>query len=302
MRRREFIALVGRAATTSPTLWPLAAFAQQPERLPLVGFLHIGAADMFVPIVSAFRNALTAAGFVEGKSVAIEFRWAEGRYERLPDLATELVSLRPVLIVAGGGQPTALAAKAATLTIPILFIGGDVTDSGLVASLARPGGNLTGIDLPGGLLEAKRLQLLLELVPKAVTIAMLIDPNSIIADKVAAEFLRIVRASGRLELVYWASSDSDIERSFAGMIEQRADALLVASTPYYNSRRNQIVALAARAGIPASYEFREFVAVGGLMSYGTSLLGVYSQIGRLAVAILKGAKPADLPVEQPTRF
>jgi putative ABC transport system substrate-binding protein len=283
-------------------VWPLAARAQQPA-MPVIGFLNTASPEPFAHLVAAFRRGLGEAGYVDGQNVAIEFRWAEGRYDRLPALAAELVR-RPVAVLAtSGGDPALLAARAATTTIPIVFAtGGDPVALGYVASLSRPGGNLTGVTQLTSMLEAKRIGLLLELVPKADPIAVLINPDWPAAAAQLKDAQAAAASIGVRLVVLNASTESEFMPAFATLVQQRAGALTISADPFFNSRRNQLVALAARHRIPTIYEFREFAAAGGLMSYGTSLADAYHQVGTYAARILKGAKPAELPVVQSTRF
>ena len=298
MKRREFISLLGGAAA----VWPLTARAQQPAT-PVIGFLNTASPEPFAHLVAAFRRGLGEAGYVDGQNVAIEFRWAEGRYDRLPALAAELVR-RPVAVLAtSGGDPALLAARAATTTIPIVFAtGGDPVALGYVASLSRPGGNLTGVTQLTSMLEAKRIGLLLELVPKADPIAVLINPDWPAAAAQLKDAQAAAASIGVRLVVLNASTESEFMPAFATLVQQRAGALTISADPFFNSRRNQLVALAARHRVPTIYEFREFAAAGGLMSYGTSLADAYHQVGTYAARILKGAKPAELPVVQSTRF
>jgi len=298
MKRREFITLLGGAAVA----WPLAARAQQPA-MPLVGFLNTASPEPFADFIAAFRKGLREAGYTEGQNVTIEYRWAEGQYERLPALAAELVRRRPAVLVATGGDPSILAAKAATTTIPTVFAtGSDPVALGYVASLSRPGGNLTGVTQLTSLLGAKRIGLLLELVPIAQTIAVLFNPNYPVAPLHLKDAQEAAGRIGIRLIALNASTDSDFEPAFVSLVEQRGDALMVSADPFFNSRRNQLVALAARHRIPTIYEFREFAIAGGLMSYGTSLANAYQQVGNYTARILQGAKSADLPVVQSARF
>jgi ABC-type uncharacterized transport system substrate-binding protein len=295
MKRRLFMTLLAIAA-----FWPFAAYAQQP--VPLVGFLHSGSPEPNVNLVTAFRNGLNQAGFVADKNVTIEFRWAEGRYDRLPELAADLVR-RQATVIVGGGPPAAVATKAATTTIPVVFVSGDdPVKSGLVASLGRPGGNVTGVTIFTGQLAAKQIGLLRELLPKAAVVALLVNPSNPATESVIADVRLAATLTGHRIQVVKASSEVEIDNAFATLAEFHADALFVGSDPYFYARSNQIVALAARHAVPAIYEFREFAVNGGLMSYGASLTDGYRQAGVYAGQILKGASPADLPVLQPTKF
>jgi putative tryptophan/tyrosine transport system substrate-binding protein len=298
MRRRELIKLLCGAAAA----WPLAARAQQ-SVLPVVGFLNSGARGPLRLQIAAFLGGLKELGYVEDQNVAIEYRWAEGQFDRLPALVADLVR-RPVnVIVTGGGAPAALAAKAATTTIPIVFgAGADPVGLGLVASLNRPGGNLTGTVQFASGLEAKRLGLLHELAPKATTIAVLINPNFSDADNQMRDVQEAATRLGVQIVTVRANAESDFEAAFSTLVQQRAGALLVCSSPFFNGRREQLVVLAARHAVPTIYEWREFAAAGGLMSYGTNLADAYRQVGVYAGRILRGDKPADLPVVQSTRL
>jgi putative ABC transport system substrate-binding protein len=296
MKRRHFLRLVGGAAT-----WPLAARAQQ--AMPAIGFLHGASSQPFAHIVAGLRQGLKEAGFTEGRNIAIEFRWAEGQYDRLPAMAADLVARRVALIVTGGGEPSAAAAKAATASIPIVFnMGSDPVKFGLVASLSRPGGNMTGVNILTEELAAKRLGLLHDLVPANLTVAHLVNPNYSQTESIIGEVETAARARGRQILLLKATNESEIDEAFATIVRMRAGALVAAADPYFNGRREQIVALAARNALPAAYEQREFAVAGGLMSYGTSITAAYRQMGVYAGRILKGEKPADLPVVQSAKF
>jgi putative ABC transport system substrate-binding protein len=295
MRRREL--LLGGAAV----VLPFAARAQQ-TAMPVIGFLNGTSPGPAAPFMAAFRQGLGETGYVEGQNLAIEYRWAEGRYDRLPALATDLVGRKVDVIVASGGDRSALAAKSATLTIPIVFTAGDPVVIGLVASLSRPGGNLTGFSIITVELHPKLLELITELVPRAGVIALLMNPNNPNAERVMRDVQEAARAKGVQLTIVKAGTESEIEAAFASLVQQQAGALVVGADAFFNSWREQLVALASRRAIPAIYEWREFPVAGGLISYGTSLTAVYRQVGIYAGKILKGAKPADLPVQQPTTF
>ena len=297
MTRREFITLLGGAAAA----WPLAARAQQPA-MPLVGFLHSGSPEPFAPNVAAFRQGLTDTGFVEGRNVAIEYRWARGQYDRLPALAADLVQ-HQATIIAADGAGAALAAKAATSEIPIVFmVGPDPVELGLVNSLNRPGGNMTGLSMFNVSLDQKRFELLRELVPTAATFALLINPKGPPAELHTKELEAAARTGGQQFITLRASEDRDLGPAFANLVPQRTDALIVVPDPFFDSRRDQLVDLAARHSVPTVYGWREFPVAGGLMSYGIKFADVSRQVGVYVGRILKGAKPADLPVMQPTKF
>jgi putative ABC transport system substrate-binding protein len=296
--RRRFIVTLGSAAT-----WPLAVHAQQPPT-PLVGFVSSRSPHESAYLVSAFRQGLKEGGYVEGQNVTIEYRWAEGKYDQLSALAADLVRHRVAVIVSAGGMVTALAVKAVTPTIPTVFIsaGIDPVKAGLVASLNRPGGNVTGVNMLSVALEAKRMQLLHELVPKAAMVAILINPKTPDVETEITDLQAAASTIGWRTQVEKAGTEGEFETAFEAIVRNHADALVVAADPFFTSRREQLAALAARHAIPAIYEFREYAAAGGLISYGTSLADGYRQAGLYAGRILKGAKPADLPVMQPTKF
>jgi putative ABC transport system substrate-binding protein len=296
MQRRAFIAFIGGAAA----MWPLGARAQQPA-MPVIGFLRSTSPTDATHLVTAFRDGLKETGFVEGQNVAIEYRYAEGRNDRLPALVADLIDRRVAVIV--GNNPAAFAAKTATSTVPIVFAyGGDPVKDGLVASLNRPGGNVTGVVFIQGVLGAKRLELLRQIVPKATTIAVLVNPNNPEAVSERSDVQAAALAIGQQLLVLDVSSDRDIETAFATFVQRGAGALLVGSGAFFFSNRERIVALAARHVLPASYPQREPVVAGGLMSYGSSLTDAYRQAGIYAGRVLKGEKPADLPVMRSTKF
>jgi putative tryptophan/tyrosine transport system substrate-binding protein len=298
MRRREVISLIGGAVAA----WPFTAHAQQ-KAMPVIGWLSSGSPGPFAPFVAAFHQGLSETGYVEGQNVAIEYRWAEGRYDRLPALAADLVDSKVELIATSGGTSPALAAKSATLTIPIVFeTGADPVERGLVASLARPGGNLTGFAILTAELMPKRLELLSEMIPQAKMIALLANPNNLAAERMMRDVQEAARAKGVQLQILRAGAENEFETAFAALVQLHAEGLLVGNDPFFFSRRDELVALAARHAVPAMYEWREFAAAGGLISYGTSFAAVNRQVGVYAGRILKGTKPADLLVEQPTRF
>jgi len=279
------------------------ALRAQQKAMPVIGFLNGTSPDAAAPFVAAFRQGLNESGYVDGQNAAIEYRFGEGRDDRLPALVADLVGRNVDVIVAAGGAPLALAAKSATSTLPIVFTGvGDPVALGLVASLARPGGNVTGFSLLSVELTPKRLELVSELVPWAGVIALLVNPNNPQTEGVVRDVQEAARAK-RVELpVLKAGVDSEIDAAFASLVQQQAGALVVQADAFFTSRRGKLVALAARKGVPAIYALREFSAAGGLISYGSSLTATYRQAGIYAGRILEGAKPADLPVQQPTTF
>ena len=296
--RRGFISLLGGAAAA----WPLAARAQQ-AAMPVIGYLHSGSAGPYAHLVAAFQQGLKETGTVEGSNVAIEYRWAEGRYDRLPALAADLVGRHVALLVAQGGDPPVLAAKAATATIPIVFtLSSDPVKLGLVASVNRPGGNVTGWWGYTSLLGTKRLELMQQLLPANTSITVLINTDNPNADIDTPELQGAARALGQSISFVKARSEAEIDAVFATLDERRAPALLVNTDPFFLARRAQFVALAARHGVPAVYAQREFVTAGGLISYGASLADGYRQVGIYAGRILKGERAADLPVVQPSKF
>jgi ABC-type uncharacterized transport system substrate-binding protein len=298
VKRREFITLLGGAAVA----WPLAARAQQPT-LPVVGFVSSRSLDGSARHAAAFTKGLSESGYVEGQNVFVEYHWLGGQNDRLPSLMADLVRRR-VAVIATAGDPPTLAAKAATARIPIAFgVSGDPVRHGLVASLARPGGNATGINFFTSEVLAKRLGLLHELVPKAVRVALLVNPtNTPSAEPTLRDVPEAARAIGLQIQILNASTSRDIEAAFATIAMDRADALFVAPDGFFNARRVQFATLATRHGIPAAYPSREYVEIGGLMSYGTDLLDMYRQVGVYTGRVLKGAHPADLPVVQSTKF
>ncbi len=296
MRRRELLLLLGGAMTAARALR-----AQQKE-MPVIGFLGNASPGPFAPFVAAFHRGLSETGYVEGQNVAIEYRWAEGRYDLLPALAADLVG-RKVDLIATSADASALAAKNATSTIPIVFvIGSDPVEIGLVVSFARPGGNLTGISIMTGELMLKRLELLSDLVPQAHVIALLVNPNNASNERMMKLVQEAGPAKGVQVRVLKAGVESDIDVAFTKLTQLQASALLVGSDPFLFSRREQLVALAARHAVPAIYEWREFAAAGGLISYGTSLADMYRQAGTYVGRVLAGTKPADLPVQRPAKF
>jgi putative tryptophan/tyrosine transport system substrate-binding protein len=296
MERRAFISLVGGAAAA----WPLAAHAQQ-QALPLIGYLSSGSPGLLQQRRDVFLQGLAETGYVPGRNVAMEYRWAEGHYDRLPELAAELVRRQVSVIVAADAIITAQAAKAATATIPIVFgIGADPVDSGLVASLNRPGGNLTGAARLSGELEPKRLQLLHEVIPAATTIALLVDPGNPGTDSLTSEMQAAARTLGLELLVVRAGRASDLDQTFASIARQHAGGVVIGPDPYFVQQSARLAALALEHALPAMFQYREFVAAGGLISFAGSRAESYRLVGLYTGRILKGAKPAELPVQQAT--
>ncbi len=297
MRRRDFITLIGSAAVA----WPLATRAQQPT-MPVIGFLGPGSAESDAYRVTAFRQGLNASGYVEGQNLTIEYRWAEGHYDRLPALATDLVH-RQVAMIAATSTPAALAAKAATTTVPIVFeVASDPVKLGLVASLNRPGGNITGVTQLAEEVGPKRLELLHELLPTARVIALLVNPTSpALAEPQTTAALSVAHAFGLDLHVLNASSERDFDGVFADLIRLRASGLVIGGDPFFTSHSKQLAALAIHHVVPAIYQWREFAAAGGLMSYGSNVIDTHRLAGALVGRILKGDKPADLPVQQATK-
>jgi putative ABC transport system substrate-binding protein len=297
MKRREFITLLGGAAA-----WPRAARAQH-GAIPVIGYLNGASAAQFTHLLAAFREGLSETGYVEGRSVAIEYRYADGQYDRLPALAADLIDRKVSVLVATAGTPTIRAAKAATATIPIVFvIGGDPVMFGLVASLNRPGGNITGITLVGAETVAKRLGLLLEFIPSAPAVGVLANPKNPIAKPQVTELQTAAKSLGREIDVLNASSEMEVERAFATLDQQHIQALVVTADPFFDDRRDQIIALAARHRVPVSYTRREFVIAGGLMGYGPDVSDAFRQAGIYTGRILKGENPGEMPVMRPTKF
>ena len=295
MKRREFITLLGGAAA-----WPLGARAQQ-QPMPVIGFMSARAPEDSAHLLAAFRRGLAEGGYVEGQNVSVEFRWARGQYDLLPAMAADLVSRRVSVLVAVGGDPSPRAAKRATSTIPIVFgVGGDPISEGLVESFNRPGGNATGDTLYTNIMEPKRLGLLRELVPGVPLIGVLLNPS--LAPYQLPQIEEAARSIDQRILVAKASTDEELMAAFTALTVERVGALLVAADPYFDTRRDQIVGFAERQRLPAIYHFREYAVAGGLLSYGVSVTDGYRQRGVYTARILRGAKPADLPVLQPTKF
>jgi ABC-type uncharacterized transport system substrate-binding protein len=299
MRRREFITLIGGASAA----WPLGARAQQPA-MPVIGFLDSRSPDALTDRLRGFRQGLKDIGYVEGENVTIDYSWAEGQFDRLPVLATELVRRQVAVIATSGGAAPAFAAKAATATIPIVFLTAeDPVRRGLVASLARPGGNLTGINFLNLEVASKQLELLRELVPGATRVAVLVNPAHAMNAEITLRDVEVAARTMRLQIqVLNASTSREIDAAFATFVRERPDALFVGGDPFFNSRRLQLSLLAMRHAVPATYSGREYAEVGGLMSYGSDITDAYRQMGVYAGRILKSTKPADLPVAQASKF
>jgi putative ABC transport system substrate-binding protein len=298
MRRRDLLVLLGGGAVLAG---PLAARARQ-KPMPVIGYLGNAVPGPNALFLAAFRQGLSETGYVEGQNLAIEYRWAEGRYDRLPALAADLVGRNVDVIVAAASE-AALAAKRATSTIPIVFTGvGDPVEDGLVDNLARPGGNLTGFGNLGRETVRKRLELLAELVPQAAVIALLVNPTNLNAERVIPEVQAVARAKGVQLPILKAATESEIDTAFASLAQLQAGAIMIIGDPFFNSRRERLVMLAARYAVPACYAFRDRAVTGGLISYGADQTGILRQAGVYAGKILKGAKPGDLPVQQPTKF
>jgi putative ABC transport system substrate-binding protein len=295
MNRREVMLLLGGALTAARM-----GRAQQ-KAMPVIGFLGAASPSRNPALVAAFHQGLRESGYLE-ENLVIEYRWAEGHYDRLPALAGDLVARKVDLIVAFGGIPAALAAKSVTSTIPIVFSVGDPVDLGLVASLARPGGNLTGVSTMAPELSPKRLELISDLVPQARVIALLVNPNNSNTERIIGDMQEAARVKGVQLPILKARTESEIDGAFATLVQLQAGALVVGGDPFFANWREQLVTLAARHGVPAIYQWRESAEVGGLISYGSSLAASFRQVGVYAGKILKGAKPADLPVQQPTTF
>jgi putative ABC transport system substrate-binding protein len=296
--RREFISALGSGLIA----WPLAARAQRPT-MPVIGFLNARSPDDTRHLVAALRRGLNEGGFVEGHNMTIEYRWALGQYDQLSVMATELVRRPVTLLISAGGEPAALAAKAATSTIPIVFvIGGDPVKEGLATSLNSPGGNSTGISISTTTLEPKRLGLLRELLPGAATIGILLNPSYPFHERQLRDVEDAADAAALQVVVLRADTDREIEVAFETVTQRHIDALIVSADPFFDTRRDKLVALPARHALPTMYQFCEFVAAGGLISYGTNVAEVYRQAGLYAARVLKGERPGDLPIMQPTKF
>jgi putative ABC transport system substrate-binding protein len=295
MKRRELMLLL-----TGAVMAPGALRAQQ-KTMPVIGFLSATSPGPLAPSLAAFRQGLSETGYVEGQNVAIEYRWAEARYDQLPALAADLVS-RKVDVVATGNPPSALALKTATSTIPIVFISGDAVADGLAASLARPGGNLTGLSIFTAELMPKRLEVISELVPRAGVIALLVNPNNAGAERIVRDVREAAGAKGVQLHILKTGTEKEIDAAFAALVELHAGALLIGTDPFFGSRREQLVGLAAHHAVPVIYPWPDFAKAGGLVSYGPSSTATWRAVGIYVGRILKGEKPADLPVQQPTRF
>ena len=301
MKRREFIPLLGSAAVAPTLLWPFAALAQQ-AAMPVIGFLNSGSRELFAARVAAFHQGLNDTGFVEGRNVAIEYQWAQGHYDRLPALASDLVRRQVTVIAATGGIPSALAAKAATSTIPIVFVAGaDPIKFGVVTSLSRPDSNLTGLTVFTSELVPKRLELLHEVVQNAATIALLVNPTNAVAEIVQRDVQEAARTLGLQLNVVHASAEPDLDKVFSTLDQLRAGALVIGTDPLFDGQSERLAALAVHYAMPTIYQTREFAAAGGLMSYGGSLTDAYRKAGVYTGRVLKGEKPADLPVMQSTK-
>ena len=297
MRRREFIALLGATAA-----WPLAARAED-SSVPVIGFLSSRSPEESAHLVTAFRQGLAEGGFIEGQNVVIEYRWARGQYDVLPAMATDLVSRRVNVLTTAGGEPSALAAKRATSTIPIVFgLGSDPVSIGLVESYSRPGGNATGITFLTTLMEPKRLGLLRDLVPGVPLVGVLLNPGFPPSERQLQDIEEAARRIDQRIVVAKARSDNELDAAFVALVKAGVGALLVCADPFFDTRRERIVGFAQQHRVPAIYQFREYAVAGGLLSYGISITDAYRQYGVYTASILKGAKPADLPVLQPTKF
>lgn len=297
MRRRELLGLVGGGIAA----WSSVAHAQQ-QSAPLIGFLSSRSPEESKPHLAGFLRGIEAFGYVDGKSATIEYRWANGQYDRLQKLASELIGLHPSVIAAAGGAPSARAAKSATHSIPILFVTSDSVGEGVVASLNRPGENITGVDLMSGELTGKRLELLAQLVPAGSVIGFLTNPKGVQSNLRAKDFERAAQAMGRGSLIVGASTDAELDSGFSVLVQKRVSGLVVENDPFFDSRREHLIQLTAQRSIPAIYHIREFPVAGGLMSYGASLVDAYYQMGVQVGRVLKGANIADLPVIRPTKF
>jgi putative ABC transport system substrate-binding protein len=295
MKRRELLVLLCAAMTGA------RALRSQQKAMPVIGYLSSASPSTTAPFVAALRQGLSETGYVDGQNMAIEYRWAEGHYDRLPGLAADLVRVK-VDVIATGGTPSVLAAKSATSTIPIVFSSGDPVEGGVIAGLSRPGGNLTGVSTMNTEMTPKRLELLSELVPHAKMIALLVNPNNAIAERIIPEVQEAARAKGLQLDTLKAGTDGEVDAAFAMLVQLHAGALVLSGDAFFNNRLDLLAALASRHAVPAIYDWREFPAAGGLISYGPSRTGAWRLMGIYAGKILNGAKPADLPVQQPTIF